>query len=318
MGYLDQANPTVLDYLMKKKKAEEEYKVQTDNVGSANFFADIGDVIAGNKVGSSDEYFNNVRKQKKANTVGKVDDEFKAEKENYAYDRQLKTDKISDEQSANENDVNSNESKAYQALLVKMGMKPEIAGKMNAAQAKKASPVLEKMYEIDERAKASRQTAQAAAQTRADALGVKKVEKDDKKKQAMNEIEDRRQNINSAIDALDKQIEDYGTYEMVGPQNQNMERLLDQVATDMAKLMDPSSVARPNEVELVKQGLVQSGFKNSNATARKILKEFKGEVERRADSAYTIRGMESPKGQPNIKVINGKNYKKVQGGWEEI
>lgn len=116
-----------------------------------------------------------------------------------------------------------------------------------------------------------------------------------KKQQSMNEIEDRRQNINAALDELDTMIAEKGTYEMFGSHNQDMDRLVDQIATDMAKLMDPNSVARPNEVELVKRGLIQPGFKNRNVTARDILKNFKNEVARRADSAYQIRGIERPK-----------------------
>ncbi len=125
--------------------------------------------------------------------------------------------------------------------------------------------------------------------------------KDEKKKTMLNEIEDRRQNINAALDTLDSMIKEYGTFELLGSHNQDMDRLVDQIATDMAKLQDPQSVARPGEVELVKKTLVQSGFKNSNATARDIIKNFRAEVDRRADSAYKIRGMEKPGSTTNAK-----------------
>lgn len=121
--------------------------------------------------------------------------------------------------------------------------------------------------------------------------------KTEKKMTAMNEIEDRRVNIKQNLDLLKKQITKYGTFEVVGSENQDMERRLDQVATDMAKLMDPTSVARPSEVEQVKDGLIRSGFKNSNATALKILNNFEAEVDKRADSAYKIRGLEQPKAE---------------------
>jgi hypothetical protein len=115
-----------------------------------------------------------------------------------------------------------------------------------------------------------------------------------KDKKLLTETEDRRQNIINNISELERMIADKGTYEMLGSHNQNLDRLVDQVATDMAKLQDPESVARPGEVELVKQGLVQSGFKNSNKTALDILKKFKGEVEGRAKTAYEVRGAKPP------------------------
>lgn len=127
---------------------------------------------------------------------------------------------------------------------------------------------------------------------RADAKEVKVADKQDKKAQAMFEIEDRRKNINDNLDTLDTMIKDDGTWEMFGEHNQNIDRKLDQIATDMAKLMDPSSVARPSEVEQIKKGLMTPT--NKNSTARQILMDFKNEVKTRADSAYNIRGLEKP------------------------
>lgn len=123
----------------------------------------------------------------------------------------------------------------------------------------------------------------------------KKTAAEEKKKTYFAEIEDRRQNINSALDTLDGMIQSNGTYEMFGSHNADMDRLVDQVATDMAKLQDPQSIARPAEVEMVKRTLVQPNMaKMTNATARQLLKNFRGEVERRANSAYKIRGVEVP------------------------
>lgn len=131
-----------------------------------------------------------------------------------------------------------------------------------------------------------------------DALGAKQAEKLDKKKQAMNEIEDRRQNINANLSTLKSMISDNGTWELMGSHNQDMDRLTEQIATDMAKLMDPSSVARPQEVEAIKRTLVKPGFSNKNSTAESVLSNFEKEINTRADSAYKIRGLEAPTGRP--------------------
>lgn len=122
----------------------------------------------------------------------------------------------------------------------------------------------------------------------------KAAEKEEKKKASMDEVEIRRSNINLALDQLGSMIDKYGTYEMWGSHNQDLDRLVEQVATDMAKLSDPNSVARPSEVEAVKKTLIQSGFQNANSTAKDILSHFNDEVNRRADIAYQIRGVSNP------------------------
>lgn len=122
----------------------------------------------------------------------------------------------------------------------------------------------------------------------------KRSEKEKKRAEQMFEVEDRKRNINDALTLLEGKIKKDGTWQALGSHNQDIDRLVDQIATDMSKLMDPNSVARPSEVELVKQGLIQSGFKNRNSTALDILKNFRGEVDRRAENAYKIRGIDKP------------------------
>lgn len=135
---------------------------------------------------------------------------------------------------------------------------------------------------------------------RQDSLALKGLEKEEKKKQVFNEIEDRRQNITAAISTAISKIQEDGTWEMSGPHNQNLDRLIDGIATDMAKLQDPTSVARPSEVEQIKKTLVESGFSNRNSTAQEILKTFQTEIDRRADLAYKVRGYEKPSSSPDI------------------
>ncbi len=187
--------------------------------------------------------------------------------------------------------------------------------KASKEQSDRVAEYLKNKYAMDlrqqERQDLKDERAQARQEARADralarqgqimgrelAYQQKQDEKKDKQKQTMFEIEDRRQNIDAALDNLSSMIEDKGTYEMFGSHNQDMDRLIEQVATDMAKLSDPSSVARPSEVEAVKKTLVQSGFQNTNATAQDIIKNFKDEVKRRADSAYKVRGLDLPNQQ---------------------
>lgn len=200
--------------------------------------------------------------------------------------------------------------------------------KANKEQSDRVAEYLKNKYAVDvkqqERQDLKDERAQARQEARADralarqaqvmnrdlAYQQKQDEKKDKQKQTMFEIEDRRRNINSALDTLKSMIEDKGTYEVTGSHNQTLDRLVGEIATDMAKLSDPNSVARPSEVESVKKDLVQSGFQNTNATALDILEKFKRDVERRADSAYKVRGLDLPNQQqedPRIASFMQKN-----------
>lgn len=136
--------------------------------------------------------------------------------------------------------------------------------------------------------------AEQTALARLEEIKDRKADREEKKHGLVREVEDRRQNIKYNIAKLKKMIEDDGTWEMVGSHNQDLDRLVDAIATDTAKLQDPSSVARPNEVDMVKRNLIESGFKNSNATALSILDSFDKEIDERANIAYKVRGLPLP------------------------
>jgi hypothetical protein len=136
---------------------------------------------------------------------------------------------------------------------------------------------------------------------------------EEKKRLAMAEVVDRRDNILDNVNLVQKMIDEDGTWEVLGSHNQDLERRIEAIATDMAKLQDPSSVARPSEVEAVKQNLVKSGFKNSNATAKQIMENFKKEVEARAQNAFRVRGLSAPKAPTHapgsVVEVRGKKYR---------
>lgn len=143
-------------------------------------------------------------------------------------------------------------------------------------------------------------------------VGVAGNEKDATK---LKEVISRRKNIDAAVDQVSDMIRKKGTYEATGAHNENMNRLVDQIATDMAKLQDPDSVARPGEVELVKRGLVEAGIMQQDSTALDKLKKFKEEVGRRSNIEFETRGMKPP---AEVKTMNGIQYQKVPGGWKKI
>ncbi len=294
-------------------------------------FAGFGAGLRGGDVGGA---FKNAMDASQAKTKGALD-AFDKNREgkmkDFAFERDLTKADREDQTLAEMKDPASERSKAAQQMLIEdYGMDPALAGKLTAEQAEGRIPGLKqkldrdmKEREFGERQK-DRQLQREQMQANRDvARADKQAVKDEKKKATLNEVEDRRTNINDALDSLDKMVADKGTYEMFGSHNQDMDRLIDQIATDMAKLQDPNSVARPSEVEMVKKNLISSGFQNSNSTARDIIKNFRSEVDRRAATAYKLRGIDNPGTQSTVpkeetKVVGGKTYRKVPGGWEEV
>jgi hypothetical protein len=121
-----------------------------------------------------------------------------------------------------------------------------------------------------------------------------RIKREDKRKLLTEEVEDRRRNIMDNINLVKQAVKEKGTTELFGSHNENLQRMIDAIAVDMAKLADPSSVARPSEVEMFKRGLFESGtggLKLTNKTALDIMDKFTAEVDKRAANAYKVRGI---------------------------
>lgn len=216
---------------------------------------------------------------------------------------------------ARSSDPTSQESQAARAYLLQIAPSASQMANFNAlteAQVYKVAPGIMDRYKLDEQQASRREEAAQRSADRAAMAGERRAVREDeriykeglaaktadeKKRASLVEVDDRTANITQNLDKLTAMIEDNGTWEAFGSHNQDMDRLVDAVATDMAKLADPSSVARPSEVDAVKRNLIQSGFKNSNETAKQLIKNFRAEVETRADTAYRVRGLE-PKQRP--------------------
>lgn len=146
------------------------------------------------------------------------------------------------------------------------------------------------------------------------------ADKEEKKKSAVTEIEDRYRNITDSIGELKNQLDETGSFELFGPENKNMDQYITNIATDMAKLVDPNSVARESEVASFKKMLFEPTLWTRNSTLKGVLDNFKNIVDKRMETAYKVRGLEQPvrPKSEEIKVINGEKYKKVEGGWEKM
>lgn len=113
-------------------------------------------------------------------------------------------------------------------------------------------------------------------------------------KKTLEEVEQRRQNIGRNLTDLKSMVKKYGTQELTGSYKTEVERLINDIAVDKAKLLDPTSVAREGEVELAKKGLFSPGFFQRESTALKSIESFEKDINNRGDEFYVIRGLKPP------------------------
>lgn len=112
--------------------------------------------------------------------------------------------------------------------------------------------------------------------------------------QHLAEVEDRYRNIKTTGQKVQQMLKNKGTWEATGSHNKELDRLVTDMAIDMAKLKDPRSVARSEEVEAEKKNLMQAGFFTRNSTAENMLENFLGSVDERRRLAYDVRGFRPP------------------------
>lgn len=97
------------------------------------------------------------------------------------------------------------------------------------------------------------------------------------------EVDYRVNSINSALDRLEKNVKDNGTFEMFGTASSDMDSDLYNMALDYAKLVDPQSVAREGEVAAAQKYMLPiKGMNVRNDTALGLIKRMKEQVAKRA------------------------------------
>lgn len=115
-----------------------------------------------------------------------------------------------------------------------------------------------------------------------------------KAKSEVMAVEDRVKNINRSLDQMEAIVKKHGTMDLTGPTTELLEGAMTSYAVDMAKLRDPTSVAREGEVEMEKKALFRPGlasWRTSNATALELIKAARANVAKRRDVAYEVRGL---------------------------
>lgn len=171
---------------------------------------------------------------------------------------------------------------------------PQIINSLRAQYQKASLTPLQQIEDSRKREEAQARLAELQDRRleRRDANMVKTAEKQDKKNAAVTEIQDRYLNINNEITNLKNMLDKSGTYEVFGPENEIMDQKITSIATDMAKLVDPTSVARESEVAAFKKMLFEPTLWMQNSSAKGVLDSFKKMVDDRLSTAYKVRGLD--------------------------
>jgi len=301
-------NPLIKDYLLKKQQERDQLEQSSgpttmQSIGSA--LAGAGAGIMGRDPLAAMQSVQGQQSQAKKQKLDAFDRSNDMELKGMEMDRAIgiedkrvarEDEKYGLEQDlmGREQDIDSMESQLSRQLGNKMMPNYDFS-KMNAFQINQKLPSLEKIYSIEQK-KLDRSDARAdkAFQNQVK-LDEKQKVSDEKNAASVLEIKGRALNIDQQLELVENQILAKGTSELFGEEDEVMSRRINEVAIDIAKLMDPGSVARPSEVESILKGLISpSATKMTNKSAIKLIRTARSDVKNRLQIAYDIRGLKNP------------------------
>jgi len=99
-----------------------------------------------------------------------------------------------------------------------------------------------------------------------------------------SEFDTQKESVLAEIEDMKNLIKSTGTFELLGDEESDIQAGLDMIATNTAKLLDPDSAAKKEEVELWTRALPKPGsLMTSNDTAIKMLDNFKRRMLKRSE-----------------------------------
>ena len=134
--------------------------------------------------------------------------------------------------------------------------------------------------------------AQMAKMTKQVGVAQPKVEKEKKNpfQKEITEISIRSKNAMDSLNKIEEIVQNYGTRELSGPQEKQLEQLIQNVAINYNKVLDPTSVVREGEAKQVAESLGLGGYGSyftGKDTALKQVKSFKDLVTRTRNNALS-------------------------------
>jgi hypothetical protein len=134
-------------------------------------------------------------------------------------------------------------------------------------------------------------------------LGIKRqaAGKQDKAgKELIAQVEAEHSTIERAGKQLLELVKKHGTSDLTGPANAQMRQLVDAMAVAAAKLKDPASVAREDEVKMERKNIFEPGvsIENLRGGVEEKIQSYMANAQARRNDAYRVRGLEAPGAEP--------------------
>lgn len=346
----------VRDYLMKKYGIvagnDEELQQAQDDANQRRLSADIGTAgsnigaaIAGTKADNS--FYDNMR-QGADQSVRDLQLKRKNAMDDMALMQSGTKEMQADEDKARDEDMSSNETMTYQTLATKM-IPGQDFSQMSAAQIKRVLPSLEKIADMDmknkslaeqakyrmavladtkdrqrmaaeERETTKQEKRDIDARERTTQYGIARTADDAKQLKAAGEIKDKfDSNLQEMIDLRKEYGAEWWNSDAV-ERGQQLSRDLLLAYKDLSKLGVLSKADEAILNAIIPKDPLEwkaASLKGQDPVMHRMTK-FKEDTNRDFQTRLKNRLENAPVDQPETKVINGKTYKKVQGGWEEM
>jgi hypothetical protein len=243
-------------------------------------------------------------------TAGKPVSDIKGLMETKGTEQKLKAAQAELSDDAKLRDPNSEVSKLTSDLAIKLGLiKP--GTQMTASTLKGMGVNLGTLLTTMEAGKTRAANAALAREARISDIerqgafraNESELKREEDRQKTMREIETRRKMLVSNLNEWKRVVGEVGTGELMGDTDKYLKALQTEIATDMAKLADPTSSAMSGEVEKYRASLPEIGtivFQRGK-TATDLIDKAINKVNERVNEAYSVRGLNPSDIVPNRK-----------------
>lgn len=301
-GQASSGDPLVRQYMLKKMGLDQDYQKAKETDASNKKVEAAGQFLAGIFGGgrNNDDFFNAQRAQSEKQ-VARADAARNDLMKEFTTQRQLKEWDAKDAEIADDRDPNSMRSQIARSVAMKFGgskiIPTDKLSTMSAADINKHMPFLKDAYEADVAAQSRKDTLAATnAQRKLDQankdrdyalrereFSQKQVKPADAK--ADNEVAYRYNALKQNAADLKALVGQHGTNVMFGPEGDQMDSKIYQMAVDYAKLVDPESIAREGEVAAAQKYMLPfrnwAGLGTSNSTATSQIDNYLTDLDKR-------------------------------------
>lgn len=351
-------NPLILKSLKEKygenfeKDAQDQYDDRLNQSNTGALFANIGDAIAGKSIGSQNRYFEGVNERAKADTVGKIDADRKSMMENMQFDQGV----AKNQRDADLSDPNSKASVTFRNSI--KANYPDLAQVYGADWENISAADQESIFkplQLKEQQRARVDAAKAMAGQRQDAREERQSIKDEARRVKLEERDLKlavpgyertgevlpkdeeamkfrkgtatANALGQKLQRMKELVKANGSFEWGGDGGTEMESLATEIQLlgKSPELYELGVLTGPDLSLLQKisadPSSLSSLFTRDGSRQKQLdsqITSLEQKLGATADSLGYRKAGETKDVAPQTKVVGGKTYKKVPGGWEEV